>query len=108
MFLTSISLVRENHLLHISINPSIGQSGLKGTSCPAHYTVLSDEVEFGLQPLQQLSDVLCHTQQRATRVVSLPAPLYCSWVHSLSIEWPLIIILLQMPIYFLNLLFIYS
>ena len=79
----------------------MSQGGLLGTSVPARYTVLLDEhlkrdeegkklVDtngfFVKTPLgghvQQanlynLSYLLCHTQQRATRVVSLPTPVYC-------------------------------
>ena len=70
-----------NRLVYISSNPPPGQGGLKGTSRPAHYTVLADDVGFGLENLQRLSYVLCHTQQRATRIISLPAPLYCMCLY---------------------------
>jgi eukaryotic translation initiation factor 2C len=76
----------------------LSQGGLLGTSVPARYTVLLDEqikrdeqgrklrdtkglllkIPFGSQQtLYSLSFLLCHTQQRATRVVSLPTPVYC-------------------------------
>lgn len=76
----------------------LSQGGLLGTSVPARYTVLLDEqikrdsqgkklvdaeglflkAPLGQQRiLYSLSYLLCHTQQRATRVVSLPTPVYC-------------------------------
>jgi len=78
----------------------LSQGGLLGTSVPARYTVLLDEqvkrdeqgrklvddagfyvtVPLGGHTQQtnlyNLSYLLCHTQQRATRVVSLPTPVY--------------------------------
>jgi len=75
----------------------LSQGGLLGTSVPARYTVLLDEqikrdeqnkklvdtngfyvkTPLGVQKkLYDLSYLLCHTQQRATRVVSLPTPVY--------------------------------
>jgi len=75
----------------------LSQGGLLGTSVPARYTVLLDEqvkrdekgqklrdatgrlvkTPFGSQQtIYNLSFLLCHTQQRATRVVSLPTPVY--------------------------------
>ena len=73
-------------------------SGLLGTSRPAHYNVLVDENRFTYvvaflsdfyevvvdadcapraDGLQTLSYALCHVYARATRSVSIPAPLYC-------------------------------
>jgi len=51
--------------------------GLLGTSCPSHYTVLRDDI-FGKHPdaLQQLAYTLCHCYAKATRSVSIPAPVY--------------------------------
>jgi len=45
--------------------------------------VLADEAGFGLECLQQLSYVLCHMQQRVTRIISLLAPLYCTCIYFL-------------------------
>ncbi|KAJ4473038.1 Piwi domain-containing protein [Lentinula aciculospora] len=53
------------------------QPGLKGTSIPAHYTVIEDENLGGNgDHLQSLAYALCHTYQRCTRSVKLPAPVY--------------------------------
>ncbi|KAI6110019.1 Piwi domain-containing protein [Pisolithus sp. B1] len=51
--------------------------GLLGTSRPSHYIILEDE-NFGrrLDILQNLSFCLCHSYARATRSVSIPAPVY--------------------------------
>jgi len=51
-------------------------AGLLGTSRPAHYNVLSDENNFTPDGLQSLSFTLCHVYARATRSVSIPAPVY--------------------------------
>ncbi|KAI0254712.1 argonaute-like protein [Lactifluus subvellereus] len=50
--------------------------GLLGTSRPAHYNVLIDENKFTADGLQSLSYALCHVYARATRSVSIPAPVY--------------------------------
>ncbi|KAK0455295.1 argonaute-like protein [Desarmillaria tabescens] len=50
--------------------------GLKGTSRSAYYTVLHDESNFNPDALQSLSYVLCYTFARATKSVSIPAPVY--------------------------------
>ncbi|KAB5595488.1 Argonaute-like protein [Ceratobasidium theobromae] len=50
--------------------------GLLGTSRPAHYTVLYDENNFTVDGIQSLSFALCHVYARATRSVSIPAPVY--------------------------------
>ncbi|KAL4065381.1 Piwi-domain-containing protein [Scleroderma citrinum] len=51
--------------------------GLLGTSRPSHYIVLLDENYSGnLDILQNLSFGLCHAYARATRSVSIPAPVY--------------------------------
>ena len=76
--------------------------GLLGTSRPAHYNVLLDENKFTYviaflsdsfarllsmltiiymhraDGLQSLSYALCHVYARATRSVSIPAPVYCN------------------------------
>ncbi|KAF8963810.1 argonaute-like protein [Flammula alnicola] len=51
-------------------------AGLLGTSRPAHYSVLHDEIGFGADALQALSFALCHVYARSTRSVSIPAPVY--------------------------------
>ncbi|KAK0493335.1 argonaute-like protein [Armillaria luteobubalina] len=57
-------------------------SGIKGTSRSGHYTVLHDESNFIPDALQSLAYLLCYTFARATKSVSIPAPVYlCS--HSL-------------------------
>ncbi|KAJ2990784.1 hypothetical protein NUW58_g2785 [Xylaria curta] len=56
--------------------------GLQGTSRPAHYTVLYDEVFRGLSPneaanqLEKLTYELCHVFGRATKAVSIVPPAY--------------------------------
>ncbi|PPQ73788.1 hypothetical protein CVT24_007534, partial [Panaeolus cyanescens] len=50
--------------------------GLLGTSRPAHYSVLVDENRFTPDGLQKISFALCHVYARATRSVSIPAPVY--------------------------------
>jgi eukaryotic translation initiation factor 2C len=50
--------------------------GLLGTSRPAHYSVLYDDNKFTPDALQSLSFALCHVYARATRSVSIPAPVY--------------------------------
>ncbi|TRM60484.1 Piwi domain-containing protein [Schizophyllum amplum] len=51
-------------------------AGIKGTSRPAHYSVLYDENTFTADGLQQLTYTLCHVYARSTRSVSIPAPTY--------------------------------
>lgn len=48
--------------------------GLVGTSRPAHYSVFHDGNKFSPDSLQTLSFSLCHLNARATRSVSIPAP----------------------------------
>lgn len=50
--------------------------GLLGTSRPAHYSILHDENGLSADGLQMLSFALCHVYARATRSVSIPAPVY--------------------------------
>lgn len=50
--------------------------GLLGTSRPAHYNVLYDDNKFNADSMQALSFALCHVYARATRSVSIPAPVY--------------------------------
>ncbi|KAJ7197185.1 argonaute-like protein [Mycena pura] len=52
-------------------------AAIKGTSRSAHYTVLLDEnYNENLVKLQELSFALCHVYAKATRSVSIPAPVY--------------------------------
>jgi len=51
--------------------------GLLGTSRPSHYVVIRDEnFANNIDSLQELSFALCHAYARATRSVSIPAPVY--------------------------------
>jgi len=50
--------------------------GLLGTSRPAHYSVIHDDNRFSADALQSLSFALTHVYARATRSVSIPAPVY--------------------------------
>ncbi|KAF8165769.1 argonaute-like protein [Crassisporium funariophilum] len=50
--------------------------GLLGTSRPAHYSVLYDDNKFSADAMQGLSFALTHVYARATRSVSIPAPVY--------------------------------
>jgi len=51
--------------------------GLKGTSKPSHYMVLLDEnFRLAVDDLQELCFALCHVYAKATRSVSIPAPVY--------------------------------
>ncbi|KAF7295312.1 Argonaute-like protein [Mycena indigotica] len=52
-------------------------AAIKGTSRSAHYTILLDEnFNENLTKLQELSFALCHIYAKATRSVSIPAPVY--------------------------------
>ncbi|KAJ1305975.1 hypothetical protein OPQ81_010690 [Rhizoctonia solani] len=51
-------------------------AGIQGTSCSSHYSVLYDENNFSPDGLQAVSFALCHVYARATRSVSIPAPVY--------------------------------
>jgi len=72
----------------------LSHGGILGTSRPSHYNVLVDENKFTYvirndffspyadaviraDGLQSLSYALCHVYARATRSVSIPAPVYC-------------------------------
>ncbi|KAF9528277.1 Piwi domain-containing protein [Crepidotus variabilis] len=52
-------------------------AGILGTSRPGHYSVIHDENNFNADSVQALSFALCHTYNRCTRSVSIPAPVYC-------------------------------
>ncbi|KAF8173272.1 argonaute-like protein [Pholiota molesta] len=54
----------------------LSHGGILGTSRPAHYSVLHDEIGFTADSLQSLSFALCHCYAPATRSVSIPAPVY--------------------------------
>ncbi|KAL5511713.1 hypothetical protein ACEPAH_4931 [Sanghuangporus vaninii] len=57
-------------------------AGLLGTSRPSHYIVIKDDNNFDASTLQSFSFDLCHTYARATRSVSIPAPVYYADVRS--------------------------
>ncbi|KAL0947383.1 hypothetical protein HGRIS_013499 [Hohenbuehelia grisea] len=51
--------------------------GLKGTSRPSHYIVLKDDnFDNNVDRIQNLAFSLCHAYAKATRSVSIPAPVY--------------------------------
>ncbi|KZV96171.1 Piwi-domain-containing protein [Exidia glandulosa HHB12029] len=52
------------------------QAAIIGTARPAHYIVCHDENSFRVDVLQRLSYYLCYVYARATRSVSIPAPVY--------------------------------
>ncbi|KXN89638.1 Protein argonaute-2 [Leucoagaricus sp. SymC.cos] len=52
-------------------------AGILGTSRPAHYSVLKDKLtHYSPDTLQKFTYHLCFTYARATRAVSIPAPVY--------------------------------
>ncbi|EIM90203.1 Piwi-domain-containing protein [Stereum hirsutum FP-91666 SS1] len=52
------------------------QCGLKGTSRSSHYVVLRNDASVPMDDLQELSYMLCYNYARATKAVSIPAPVY--------------------------------
>ncbi|TFK69578.1 argonaute-like protein [Pluteus cervinus] len=54
----------------------LSHGALLGTSRPSHYSVLYDENRFTADSIHALSFALCHVYARATRSVSIPAPVY--------------------------------
>ncbi|KAF1931392.1 Piwi-domain-containing protein [Didymella exigua CBS 183.55] len=54
----------------------LAHQGLQGTSKPAHYVVIKDDIKFGADQLQSLTHSLCYTFARATRSVSICPPAY--------------------------------
>ncbi|CBY00446.1 similar to protein argonaute-2 [Plenodomus lingam JN3] len=54
----------------------LAHQGLQGTSKPAHYVVLRDDIKLGADQLQSLTHSLCYTFARATRSVSICPPAY--------------------------------
>ncbi|KAG8876290.1 hypothetical protein FRB98_007375 [Tulasnella sp. 332] len=67
---------------HCVVNPwwndfyLLSHAGLLGTSRPAHYSVLVNDIAMSLDDLQAVSFALCHLFTRSTRTVSIPAPIY--------------------------------
>ncbi|XP_054163595.1 protein argonaute-3-like [Oppia nitens] len=51
-------------------------NGRIGTSRAAHYYVLADENGFSTEDMCKMTYYLCHTYQRCTKSVSIPAPVY--------------------------------
>jgi len=54
----------------------LAHQGLQGTSKPAHYVVIKDDIKLGADQLQNLTHSLCYTFARATRAVSICPPAY--------------------------------
>ena len=54
----------------------LAHQGLQGTSKPAHYVVIKDDIKLGADQLQSLTHSLCYTFARATRSVSICPPAY--------------------------------
>jgi hypothetical protein len=54
----------------------LAHQGLQGTSKPAHYIVLKDDIKLGTDQVQNLTHNLCYTFARATRSVSICPPAY--------------------------------
>ncbi|EJD44174.1 Piwi-domain-containing protein [Auricularia subglabra TFB-10046 SS5] len=53
------------------------QAAIQGTARPAHYVVTHNEnATFDCNSLQQFTYNMCHIYERATRSVSIPAPVY--------------------------------
>jgi len=52
-------------------------AAIQGTPRSAHYIVLHDDIFNGnMQKIQELAFTLCHVYAKATRSVSIPAPVY--------------------------------
>jgi len=52
-------------------------AAIQGTPRSAHYIVLQDDIFNGnMQKIQELAFTLCHVYAKATRSVSIPAPVY--------------------------------
>jgi len=54
----------------------LSHGGLLGTSRPSHYMVLRNDSGGSMDDLQGLAYDLCHVYAKATRSVSVPAPVY--------------------------------
>nr|XP_042908421.1 protein argonaute-4 [Parasteatoda tepidariorum] len=50
--------------------------GLKGTSKPAHYTVLEDDNKFTADDLQKLTYCSCNISFRCSKTLSIPVPVH--------------------------------
>uniref|UniRef100_A0A8H7Y224 Piwi domain-containing protein n=1 Tax=Psilocybe cubensis TaxID=181762 RepID=A0A8H7Y224_PSICU len=69
----------DSGITHPSVHDFYLQShaAIQGTSRSSHYTVLVDENwNFNMPEIHKLSYKLCHNYARATRSVSIPAPVY--------------------------------
>ncbi|KAH8032805.1 hypothetical protein MRX96_034897 [Rhipicephalus microplus] len=51
-----------------------------GTRKPSHYYIMWDDSNFSAEDLQKLSFYLCHTYARCARSVSVPAPVYYTYL----------------------------
>ncbi|KAI0077980.1 Piwi-domain-containing protein [Panus rudis PR-1116 ss-1] len=54
----------------------LSHQGLIGTSRPAHYFVLRNDMNIPISSIQDFAFYLCHVYASATRSVSIPAPVY--------------------------------
>jgi hypothetical protein len=54
----------------------IAHGGLQGTTRPTHYYVVHDEIGFGADELQTLTNSVSYMFARATKAVSLVSPAY--------------------------------
>ncbi|KAI0074057.1 Piwi-domain-containing protein [Panus rudis PR-1116 ss-1] len=54
----------------------LSHQGLIGTSRPAHYFVLRNDMNASISALENVAYYLCHVYASATRSVSIPAPVY--------------------------------
>ena len=55
---------------------SSAHGGLQGTTRPTHYFVVHDEIGFGADQLQKLTNDVSYMFARATKAVSLVSPAY--------------------------------
>lgn len=54
----------------------LSQHGLQGTARPTHYFVVENDMNIGVEQLQDLTNALCFTYQRSTTSVSYVPPAY--------------------------------
>ncbi|KAJ4488415.1 Piwi domain-containing protein [Lentinula aciculospora] len=69
----------QKHLSHPSTTDFYLQShaAIQGTSRSGHYSVIHDEIfDYNVGKIQELAFSLCHVYAKATRSVSIPAPVY--------------------------------
>lgn len=52
--------------------------GLQGTAKPAHYVVIKDDIRFSADEVQGFVHKLSYAFPRATKAVSIVAPVYCA------------------------------